>query len=146
MGRSLPGSSIHGIFQARVLKWVAISYSRGSSRPRDRTQVSHIVGKCFTVWAKKAPFLILLSNFIAYLSRMFSVESSDSLCMVCWAGKCPSRRKQRLIGLMWGLASWGQCWPQPQLPAVGRVPGPHVCSQSTHAAFQPTYTIRLSFN
>ena len=41
---SLPGSSIHGIFQARVLEWVAIAFSRGSSRPRDQTQVSHIVG------------------------------------------------------------------------------------------------------
>ena len=36
---SLPGSSVHGIFQARVLEWVAISFSRGSSRPRDQTQV-----------------------------------------------------------------------------------------------------------
>ena len=37
---SLPGSSIHGIFQARILEWVAISFSRGSSHPRNRTQVS----------------------------------------------------------------------------------------------------------
>ena len=37
---SLPGSSVHGIFQARILEWVAISFSRGSSRPRDRTRVS----------------------------------------------------------------------------------------------------------
>ena len=36
-----PGSSIHGILQARILEWVAISFSRGSSWPRDRTQVSH---------------------------------------------------------------------------------------------------------
>ena len=43
MDCSLPHSSIHGIFQARVLEWVAISFSRGSSRPRDRTQVSHTV-------------------------------------------------------------------------------------------------------
>ena len=53
MDCSLPGSSIHGIFQARVLEWVAISFSRGSSRPRDRTQVSCIVGKCFTIWATR---------------------------------------------------------------------------------------------
>ena len=39
---SPPSSSIHGILQARILEWVAISFSRGSSRPRDRTQVSHI--------------------------------------------------------------------------------------------------------
>ena len=37
-----PGSSVHGIFQARILKWVAISYFRGSSRPKDRTHVSCI--------------------------------------------------------------------------------------------------------
>ena len=45
MDCSLPGSSVHGIFQARVLEWVAISFSRGSSRPRDRNWVSHFVGK-----------------------------------------------------------------------------------------------------
>ena len=49
---SLQGSSVHGIFQARVLECVAISFSRGSSRPRDRTQVSRIVGRPFTIWAK----------------------------------------------------------------------------------------------
>ena len=37
-----PGSSVHGILQARILEWVAISYSRGSSRPRDRTQISYV--------------------------------------------------------------------------------------------------------
>ena len=47
MDCSPPGSSVHGIFQARVLEWVAISFSRGSSQPRDRTWVSCIVGRCF---------------------------------------------------------------------------------------------------
>ena len=50
---SLQVSSVHGIFQARVLKWAAISFSRGSSRPRDRTRVSCIVGRCFTIWATR---------------------------------------------------------------------------------------------
>ena len=45
MDCSLLGSSIHGIFQARVLEWVAISFSRRSSWPRDRTRVSRIVGR-----------------------------------------------------------------------------------------------------
>ena len=45
MGCSPPGSSVHGIFQARVLEWVAISFSRGSSQPRDWTQVSCIVSE-----------------------------------------------------------------------------------------------------
>ena len=47
------GSSVHGVFQARVLEWAAISFSRGSSQPRDRTWVSHIVDRRFTVWATK---------------------------------------------------------------------------------------------
>ena len=49
MDCSLSGSSIHGIFQARVLEWIAISFSWGSSRPRDQTQVSRIVGRRFTI-------------------------------------------------------------------------------------------------
>ena len=49
MDCSLPGSSVHGIFQARVLEWVAISFSRGSSQPKDRTQVSRIAGTHFTI-------------------------------------------------------------------------------------------------
>ena len=49
MDYNLPGSSVHGIFQARVLEWVAISFSRGSSRHRDQTQVSSIAGTCFTI-------------------------------------------------------------------------------------------------
>ena len=47
----LPGSSIHGISQARVLEWVAIFFSRGSSQPRDGTQVSCPAGRRFTTWA-----------------------------------------------------------------------------------------------
>ena len=49
----LPHSSIHGIFQARVLEWVAISFFRVSSQCRDQTWVSHIVGRCFTIWATR---------------------------------------------------------------------------------------------
>ena len=46
---SPPGSSVPGILQARTLEWVAISFSRESSEPRDRTQVSRIVVRFFTV-------------------------------------------------------------------------------------------------
>ena len=42
MDCSLPGSSVHGISQAKILKWVAISFSRGSSQPRDQTHISCI--------------------------------------------------------------------------------------------------------
>ena len=48
MGCRPPASSVHGILQTRVLEWVAISFSRGSSQPRDGTQVSCIAGRFFT--------------------------------------------------------------------------------------------------
>ena len=51
MDCSLTGSSIHGIFQARILEWAAISFSRRSSQPRDWTWVSRIVDICFIIWA-----------------------------------------------------------------------------------------------
>ena len=50
---SLPGSSIHGILQARILEWVAISFSRGSSWLRDQIRVSCIAGRFFTLWATR---------------------------------------------------------------------------------------------
>ena len=53
MDCSLPGSSVYGIFQARILEWVAISFSRRSSPPRDWTQVSCIVDRRFTIWATR---------------------------------------------------------------------------------------------
>ena len=53
MDCSPPGSSVHGIFQARTLEWAAISSSRGSSWPSDRTQVSCFADRRFIVWAPK---------------------------------------------------------------------------------------------
>ena len=51
MDCSLPDSSVHGILQARILEWVAISFSRESSLPRNQTQVSCTAGRFFTDWA-----------------------------------------------------------------------------------------------
>ena len=44
---------VHGILQARILESVAFPFSRGSSQPRDRTQLSHVAGGFFTIWAAK---------------------------------------------------------------------------------------------
>ena len=52
---------VHAILQARTLEWVAISFSRGSSQPTDWTQVSHIAGRFFTIWARRE---ILLGDFV----------------------------------------------------------------------------------
>ena len=53
MDWSPPGSSVHGILQTRILEWVAISFSRGSSQLREQAQVSCIAGRFFTVWVWK---------------------------------------------------------------------------------------------
>ena len=53
MDCSLPGSLSHGILQARILEWIAISFSRGSSQAKDQTQISCIAGRFFTVWIIK---------------------------------------------------------------------------------------------
>ena len=53
MDCSLPGPSVRGIFQAIVLEWIAISFSRGYSQPRERTWVSRIVDRRVTVWARR---------------------------------------------------------------------------------------------
>ena len=57
------GSSVHEIFQARILEWVVISFSRGSSWPRSRTQVSHIVGRRFNLWTTRKPWHIGVSYY-----------------------------------------------------------------------------------
>ena len=69
---SLPGSSVHGILQARVMKWVAIAFSRGSSRLRAQTWVSCIAGRFFTIWAIFAGRAVLIWM------------SATSFLRVCW--------------------------------------------------------------
>ena len=69
MNCSPPVSSIPGIFQARILESVAISFSRGSSQPRDQTWVSCIADRRFTIWATGKPFLTEHSKNSSYLDQ-----------------------------------------------------------------------------
>ena len=64
MDCSLPGSSVHGILQAKILEWVAVSFSRGSSPPTNRTWVSCIVGRLFIDRAMREAHFIKLENNI----------------------------------------------------------------------------------
>ena len=81
MDCSLPGSSVHGIFQAIVLEWIAISFSRGSSQPRDWTPVSRIVDRRFTVWATRR--VLVSSNYLQlYTKLVFSKMQSWSTSRV----------------------------------------------------------------
>ena len=54
--------TVHAILQARILEWVAIPFSRGSSQPRDRTQVFHIAGGFFTSSATRESLVVLILN------------------------------------------------------------------------------------
>ena len=57
MDHSPPGSSVHGVLWARILEWVVIPLSRESFQPRDRTQVSCIAGRFFTIWTTRKVLL-----------------------------------------------------------------------------------------
>ena len=57
MDCSPPGSSVHGVLQARILEWVAMPSFRGSSQPRGRTQVSHNASGFFTVWDTREAYI-----------------------------------------------------------------------------------------
>ena len=57
MDCSLPGFCVHGSLQARILKWVAVPFSRGSSQPRGQTHVFRVAGRFFTIWATREFFI-----------------------------------------------------------------------------------------
>ena len=113
MDCSPPGSSVHGIYQA-IMEWVAISFSRGSSQPRDLTQVSRIAGRCFNLCITREAFdpvilyfvsclmmhLILLCTFYFYLPSVYIIGKGNGSplqcsCLenprdggACWAAVC----------------------------------------------------------
>ena len=97
MDCSLPGSSVHGIFQARVLEWVSISFSRRSSWPRDRTQVSRIVGRRFTVWATRE------------VQGLYGLVNGDFQEGLCQRG-CSQTAAANPPSLWWDPAD-PHCWP-----------------------------------
>ena len=98
MNCTLPVSSVHGIFQARILEWVIMPFSRGSSPSRDQTWVSCVAGRLFTVWATRETYVLAL---VLYLN-IFNVHH-QSFCsrlsshfFVGWR-LCLSRLHIRLI-------------------------------------------------
>ena len=83
---SLPGSSVPGILQARILEWAAISFYRGSAQPRVRTQVSHTADRCFTLWAtREGPKRFLMQKDICKSNKWAGKKSGYYLK----AGNCP---------------------------------------------------------
>ena len=56
--------TVHGTLQAKILEWVVFPFSRGSSQPKDQTQVSHTTGRFFTIWATREAGIFILWNII----------------------------------------------------------------------------------
>ena len=87
MDCSLPGFSVHGIFQARILEWVTISFSRGSSRTKDWTWVSHTGGRRFNLWAmslrlgKKNQAVCKRQTLRCKSSLILPILSSPKVCL-----------------------------------------------------------------
>ena len=74
---SPPSSSVRGILQARILEWVAVSFSRGSSQHRDQTQVSHIAGRCFNLCTTRE------AQILNFQSEHLMFEFSLSVVLSC---------------------------------------------------------------
>ena len=109
MDCSLPDSFAPGISQARVLQWVAISFSRGSSWPRDWTQVFCLAGRHFTVWATREILGAACGN-------------GDLLdVLTAWCGSCALRAI--------GPRPWVPGKNQAGLASLQGAGGTHVCSQ-----------------
>jgi len=83
MDCSPPGFYVYGILQARILEWVAIPFSRGSYWPRDRTQVSCIAGRFFTVWATREVQYMCINQFFSSCSS-FSFNISVLMLKPPW--------------------------------------------------------------
>ena len=90
-----PGSSVHGILQARILKWIVISFSRGSSQSRDWTQVS-CIARVPTSWASLVPQL---------------VKNLPAMWFHPWAGKILWRWERLPAAVIWTEEFHGLCSP-----------------------------------
>ena len=89
LGCSLPGSSVHGIFQATILEWVAISFSRGSSWSRNPTHFSYVIciaGRFFTCWAigNLIRLMLALWNEFGGFSLLYFGRIWEILILILW--------------------------------------------------------------
>ena len=111
MDCSLPGSSLHGILQERMLEWVAIPFSRRSTWPRDWTWVSHIAGRFFTIWANREALLDVRAGQWKRLSAEELMPSSSGAGEVSWESlgqqdQTSQSKRKSTLNIHW--KDW--CW------------------------------------
>ena len=118
MDCSLPGSSVYRIFQARILEWVSISFSRRSSWSMDWTWVSCIVGRCFTVWATREALNRSHCNEMQLGSRLCSNEDPVQLYM--WRAQEHWAKKQNApdSSQLCSVSAWVQPFLKPDWSEV----------------------------
>ena len=100
MDCSPPGSSVHGILQARILEWVAIPFSGGSSWPRDWTQVSCIAGLFFTTWAI---LYQLRASLVVQLLKNLSAMWETWVYSLAWEDPLKKRKATHSSILAWRI-------------------------------------------
>ena len=105
MGCSPPVSSVHGIFQARILEWVAIPFSRGSSRLGDWKPVSYIAGRFFTIWATREVPLQLIQDSKSGIGPFSKQRKSNRVVAmrqdefhICWVNALYKDQWSVLVG------------------------------------------------
>ena len=101
MDSSLPGSSVHGIFQARILEWAAISFSRGSSQPRDWTGVSCTADRSFIIWATRGQ-INSVQNSPVTLSQGRLERSLQAEVLQMHRGLSPISKREKKCGARMG--------------------------------------------
>ena len=106
MDWSPPGSSVHGIFQARTLEWVAISFSRGSSLPKDRTQVSCTASRFSTIWATREAHGT--RYFLPYYASHFADGKTEAERYIVWGILQGWEQTQVHLGLLSTVCSTPQ--------------------------------------
>ena len=121
-----PGSSVRGIFQARILEWIAIPISRGSSQPRAQTWVSHIAGRFLTTWATIVPSERDLGKVLEYVlswpidicpvrGRRYLTDSVSRQALQGWRGAF----QDQVACLDVRESSWGHCTSETRLGVGG---------------------------
>ena len=120
MDCSLPGYSIHGIFQARILEWVAISFTRGSSQPKDQTCVSCIGRWTLPLSHLGSPVILFLHIYPVFQSLSASkIVDNFILKIFEWAKHSHSLKIEKCESKQWKVSSLScHTFASIQLPSV----------------------------
>ena len=101
MNYCLPGSSVPGILQARILEWVAMPFSRGSSWHRDQTWVSCIAGRFFTIWATREALGVFYMHL--FIHTYWERGWSHPALHLSWTGRKRTFISTDVLWWSWGL-------------------------------------------